>query len=117
MDFRISSCSTETIQQGTILEYRLKVRGLPTKWRSLIREWNPPHHFVDEQLHGPYRRWHHKHSFEALVAEDGGPRTRVLDQVDYAVPGGKIIERLFVRGQLDGIFSYRHKVLGEVLGA
>ena len=102
MSFRITSCSTPEIEEGTILEYALKVRGMPMKWISRISVWEPPFRFVDEQLHGPYRRWYHEHTFE-----DVGGRTRIGDNVDYAVPGGRLVERLFVRRDLKQIFQYR----------
>ncbi len=106
MHFRIEGASTTEIQEGTILDYALKVRGMPMKWRSLIREWNPPHSFIDEQLVGPYRRWIHLHTFEAE-----GEGTRIADHVDYAVPGGKWVEKLLVQPELRRIFDYRQKFL------
>ena len=106
MSFRITSCSTPEIEQGTILEYALRVRGLPMKWVSQITVWEPPFRFVDEQLHGPYRRWHHEHTFD-----DHDDRTRIGDLVDYAVPGGRLIEKLLVRRDLAKIFQYRFETL------
>ncbi|MFT4648110.1 MAG: ligand-binding SRPBCC domain-containing protein [Planctomycetota bacterium] len=110
MQFRIVGCSTPEIEEGTVLDYALKVRGMPTKWRSLIREWNPPHSFIDEQLVGPYRRWIHLHTFEAQ-----GSGTLIGDHVDYAVPGGKLIEKLLVQPELRRIFDYRQHSLPKLL--
>lgn len=92
--------------EGTLIDYRLKIHGLPLRWRTRIAVWDPPHRFVDDQLEGPYRWWHHEHRFEAVA---GG--TRVYDQVDYGVPGGWPIHGLFVRRQLRRIFHYRHATL------
>ena len=72
----------------------------------------PPHRFVDDQLRGPYRWWHHEHVFEAV--EDG---TRAVDRVDYAPTGGRLANRLLVQRDLERIFAYRQLVLRDVLGA
>ena len=91
---------------GTKIDYRLKLHGIPIRWQSEISEWQPPFRFVDRQLRGPYRLWHHLHTFES---KDGG--TLVRDQVDYAVPGGPIVHSLFVRRDLSRIFEYRRQQL------
>src|SRR6476660_6116148 len=74
------------IAAGTLIDYRLKIHGVPLRWQSRISVWEPPWRFVDEQTHGPYRRWHHQHEFEPA---DGGTVCR--DTVDYEVYGGSLI--------------------------
>ena len=96
---------------GTTIDYRLRLRGVPIRWRSEITRWDPPHGFVDEQRRGPYRKWIHEHRFRA---EDGG--TRVEDQVTYAVPGSALADRWFVRPELERIFDYRRRAISELLG-
>lgn len=92
---------------GALIDYRLRIHGIPWRWQSRISVWEPPYRFVDEQLHGPYRRWYHEHTFEAL-----GDHTLCRDVVDYAVPGGRLMHTLLVRRDLETIFSYRmHKLL------
>ncbi len=110
LHFRVLDCSTPTIAEGTTIDYRLRVHGLPLRWRSVIRSWEPPFRFVDEQLVGPYRTWVHLHTFRET--EDG---VRVGDRVDYAVPGGALIDRLFVRRDLKRIFDYRRERLASLL--
>jgi ligand-binding SRPBCC domain-containing protein len=98
---------------GTLIDYRLRVRGLPIRWRTRISVWEPPHRFVDEQLRGPYRLWHHEHLFEP---HEGGTVCR--DVVRYVPPGrwlAPLIDRLFVRRDVDRIFAYRAYRLGELL--
>lgn len=94
------------IRQGTRIDYRLRLHGLPIRWQSRIDVWGPPFRFVDVQTHGPYRRWRHEHLFEEVP---GG--TICHDIVDYAVPGGWLIERLFVRNDLQKIFQSRQRKL------
>ena len=95
---------------GTLIDYRLRLRGLPFRWRTEILDWNPPHSFVDNQVRGPYLRWHHTHEFHEV---NGG--TRCTDRVLYRVLGGALIQRLFVQGDVERIFQYRQARLQELL--
>jgi ligand-binding SRPBCC domain-containing protein len=79
-------------------------------WRSVISVWDPPRRFVDEQLKGPYRWWRHEHLFI-----DQGDETLILDRVEYGVPGGRLVNRLFVVAELRGVFEFRRKKLRELL--
>lgn len=99
------------MREGTLIDYRLRVHGIPLKWRSEITVWEPPHRFVDEQRRGPYRRWVHEHRF---LKVDGG--TRVEDRVDYAVLGGRLIQ-LVVAPDLRRIFNYRQDRLPALFEA
>lgn len=96
---------------GTLIDYRLRVRGLPLRWRSEITAWEPPYRFVDEQRRGPYYHWHHEHLFESV---EGG--TLVRDEVTYQAPGGIIVNRLLVAPDLRRVFEYRRKALIETFG-
>ena len=93
---------------GTLIDYQLRLRGLPVRWQSRISVWEPPFRFVDEQVRGPYRHWHHEHIFEDV---DGGTLCR--DVVDYAVPGGRMIDALIVRPDVRKIFQFRQQKLSE----
>ena len=108
--FRVENCSTPTIGEGTTIDYRLRIRGIPLRWRSRIGAWRPPFEFVDEQVVGPYRRWVHHHAFREVP---GG--VRVEDRVEYAVPGGALVERFFVRPDLERIFDHRQASLQALL--
>ena len=77
------------MEAGTMIDYKLQLHGLPVGWRSKISEWQPPLRFVDEQVKGPYRCWHHLHTFEEI---NGG--TLVSDIVHYAMPLGFILHPL-----------------------
>jgi hypothetical protein len=98
---------------GTVIDYRLHVHRVPIRWTSRIEEWEPGREFVDRQLRGPYRLWHHRHSF---AAHNG--RTEVCDQVSYALPLGRLGELahpLFVRRDLERIFAFRHEAVERQL--
>ncbi|MFK7818867.1 MAG: SRPBCC family protein [Planctomycetaceae bacterium] len=109
LHFRITTPMPIEIGEGTLIDYRLRLRFIPIKWRTLISEWVPNQRFVDEQLKGPYRLWHHTHEFQPV--EDG---TLVTDTVRYRVPGGSLVEKLFVRNDLRRIFEYRYAALERI---
>ncbi|CAN5852592.1 hypothetical protein BH11PLA1_BH11PLA1_12270 [soil metagenome] len=102
LKFHIVSPRPIQMKVGTLIDYTLRLHGIKFRWRSRISVWEPGIRFIDEQVRGPYRQWIHEHTFQAVP---GG--TRVTDHVRYAVPGGALINRLFVRPQLDMIFRHR----------
>jgi ligand-binding SRPBCC domain-containing protein len=115
LNFHVQKKSTEKIMAGTLIDYTLKIHGLPAKWRTLIETWEPPNRFVDSQVSGPYARWHHTHSFEALA---GG--TLMTDRVHFRLPVGPL-GRLFglwlVKKDVNEIFRYRQKVIKELFAS
>ena len=94
---------------GTLIRYRLRLRGIPIRWTSEITHYEPPQRFVDEQRQGPYRLWMHEHDFEDL-----GASTLVRDRVHYAVWGGPLVARFLVRPDLERIFEFRRKALEKI---
>jgi ligand-binding SRPBCC domain-containing protein len=111
LHFRILTPAPVEMRPGALIDYRIRIRGLPVAWRTRIAEWAPPHRFVDEQLKGPYLEWVHTHTFRA---HEGG--TLMDDHVRYRVPGGTLVNRLFVQRELRAIFRYRLEALREVFG-
>ncbi|MHC5064719.1 MAG: SRPBCC family protein [Planctomycetota bacterium] len=112
LSFSILTPAPIEMRVGARIDYKIRVHGMPMRWRSEISVWDPPHRFVDEQLKGPYKLWHHEHSFQSV---DGG--TSISDLVQYRGRGGvlePLIHKLFVRRDLDKIFSYRLKRLAEL---
>ncbi len=109
--FEVLTPGPIAMARGTLIDYRIKVHGLPVRWRTEIAEWDPPRRFVDVQLSGPYRLWHHTHSFEETP---GGTLCR--DSVRYWPRGGRLVDRLFVRRDVARIFEYRTRRLKEILG-
>ncbi|MBK7932601.1 MAG: SRPBCC family protein [Pyrinomonadaceae bacterium] len=114
LNFHILTPQPIDIKQGTLIDYKLKMRGIPIKWRTEISVWEPPYRFVDQQLRGAYRQWIHTHTFTELS------RTQTLmeDEVRYRLPIEPLgdIAHFFVKSELDYIFDYRQKVVAEMLG-
>jgi len=99
---------------GTIIQYRLKLHGLGVDWLTRIEEWEPDVRFVDQQLLGPYRLWHHTHAFEA---RDSG--TLMRDTVRYAMPlwpFGELAMPL-VRRDLKQIFDFRRDSVEQLIAS
>jgi len=110
LKFRILTPAPIEMKVGALIDYQLRLRGFPIKWRTEIMEWNPPHGFTDIQLRGPYLKWIHNHQF---FADRGG--TQVNDTIRYVVPGGSIINRFFVKPDLEQVFAYRRKLISQIL--
>ena len=99
------------IGRGVLIDYRLRIHGVPLRWQSEISRWDPPVSFVDEQRKGPYRRWVHTHTF---VEERGG--TRVGDSVEFEVPFAWLAGG-FVMRDVKKIFAFRQQALVAIFGA
>ena len=82
LGFRVLTPAPIELRVGALIEYRLRLRGLPLAWLTRIEDWTPGVRFVDAQLAGPYRLWHHTHEF----APDGAGGTLMRDTVRYALP-------------------------------
>jgi ligand-binding SRPBCC domain-containing protein len=113
--FQVLAASTPSLQSGTLIDYRLHLHGVPVRWQSRIEEWAPGRRFVDVQVRGPYRLWHHTHEFEP---RDGG--TVIRDVVRYSLPLeplGSLIAGGTVRRDLARIFDFRHETVRRLFDA
>ena len=105
LGFRVITPQPIEMRVGALIEYRLRLHGIPVSWLTRIEDWTPGVRFVDAQLAGPYRLWHHTHEFEA----DGDGGTLMRDTVRYALPYwplGEVAHPLVAR-DLAAIFDYR----------
>lgn len=100
------------MKEGALIEYVIRLNGIPFKWKTEITKWDPPHSFTDTQLKGPYKMWIHDHIFE-----DRGDETLMTDVVRYLSPGG-ILEiiphKLLVERKVREIFDFREKRFREL---
>jgi ligand-binding SRPBCC domain-containing protein len=107
MNFKPCSHLPNTIYKGLKLQYKLKpLWGVPILWETLIQEYNPIESFVDIQTKGPYRLWHHKHTFKAISENE----TLMIDAVEYTLPlgiVGKTLMHRLVRNKIIDLFNFR----------
>jgi ligand-binding SRPBCC domain-containing protein len=114
LNFKILGVKPQPVQQGTLINYSLRVHGIPLRWTSEITEWEPPHHFVDLQLRGPYKLWRHEHRFEA---REGG--TLIADTINLALPLGflgQLAYKIKVKSDIEKIFAFRKEKIRALFG-
>lgn len=110
--FQVRGVSTAELREGTCIDYRLSIHGVPLRWQSRIERWDPPRSFADVQIKGPYKLWHHTHEFEPW---NGG--TIVRDRLCYRLPLGTIgglVAGGLVGRDLEAIFAFRRKKMQEL---
>jgi len=113
--FRVLGLSTPVIGAGTLIDYRLKLNGIPIAWQTRIDAWDPPRRFIDLQAKGPYTLWHHTHDFIPL-----GAGTLMRDTVRYRLPAGwlgALVSGSKVAGDVERIFDFRSRKIDERFGA
>ncbi|CAN5300898.1 SRPBCC family protein [soil metagenome] len=112
LHFRILTPQPVPMREGTLVDYKLRLFGVPLRWRARISSWQPPTGFVDEQLHGPYRLWEHTHRFH-----EDGDKTIIEDVVRYEPPFWPFSEVLhpLIRLQLKRIFQFRQSAVRSCL--
>lgn len=114
LHFRILTPRPIRMAPGVLIDYRIRISGLPVRWTTLIERYEPPGLFTDVQVRGPYRRWHHLHEFHAE-----GAGTRMRDVVDYElpqVPCRGILHRAWVAPRLETIFDFRRDLIAARFG-
>lgn len=113
--FVLERCEAGPMYEGQIITYLIRLAPLVrVRWVTEIKAVAELSAFIDEQRSGPYKFWHHRHSFEEVA---GGVLMR--DRVNYAVgfgPIGELAHLLFVRRKLETIFAHRRAILAERFG-
>lgn len=114
LNFKFLSKPPAVMHPGTVIDYQIRLYGIPVHWRTRIEVVEPPNKFVDVQEKGPYALWRHSHTFRAA----GERQTEMTDRVEYALPLGPLGEvayYLFVARSLREIFDYRTRELAAIM--
>jgi ligand-binding SRPBCC domain-containing protein len=110
--FRDLTPDARPMRPGMRVTHEIKWFGIPQRWETLIEEYDPPHGFLDTQVRGPYKCWHHRHTFEETA--EG---TLMRDELRYELPFGPlgaVTHWLIVKRQLNRIFDYRGRKIMEL---
>jgi ligand-binding SRPBCC domain-containing protein len=109
----LSEQIAEVMYPGMIINYRISpFKGVKFRWTTEIVHCVYKEYFVDEQRFGPYAFWHHRHHFEQKA-----DHVLMIDEVNYALPFGilgRIMQSLYIKKKLEGIFNYREKKIREI---
>jgi hypothetical protein len=114
MKFKILTPSPIEMKEGALIDYTVRILGLPIRWRTLITKYDPPDIFVDQQLKGPYSLWHHTHTFTKISDNE----TLIKDIVVYSIPFGfigRVVHSIYIKKELEKIFSYRKNKIVDLL--
>lgn len=115
LGFRILTPSPVKMEKGTPIDYTIRLLGIPVRWTTLITDYRPPFFFADSQIRGPYARWDHTHTFQAVP--EG---VLMTDQVLYSIPLGllgRLANTLFVKKKLEHIFNHRAEMVARLFPA
>jgi len=110
------------LEAGSVLDFSVRILGVPRRWRVIIREWDPPYRFVDAQLWGPFARWEHRHRFLEGPEREGAPGpegTWVEDRLTYRLPAGplgRVADALFAGRRIARLLALRERRVRELLG-
>lgn len=97
---------------GIKIGARVELRVGVFRWVALHTAYEKNRRFEDRQIQGPFAKWVHRHEFEP-----DGTGTRLTDRIEYQLPGGPVVNRLFgwiVKPGLVNMFSHRHWVTKEI---
>jgi uncharacterized protein len=111
LNFKVEGKNTDSLKTGTLIDYSLKLHGIPLRWKTRINAFENQKMFIDEQLNGPYKKWVHTHEFITV-----GKGTLVVDEIIYKIPMGllgNIFAAAIIKKDLSNIFNYRQQVIGQ----
>lgn len=107
----------DVLEAGSNIELSVRPFGVGPRWRitSLITERTTDdgsRMFRDVMESGPFPEWEHTHQFFA-----DGSGTRLLDRVEYRLPGGRLGREISPLGRLgfEPMFRGRHRTTKSLL--
>ncbi|MBT3589663.1 MAG: SRPBCC family protein [Candidatus Marinimicrobia bacterium] len=115
LDFKILTPPPIEMKKGALIDYIIRIFKAPIHWQTLITSYEPPYKFVDKQIKGPYKYWHHTHTFV-----EGSDGVEIHDEIQYSVPFGiigKLLHAIWIKNNLNYIFEYRREVIHNLFNS
>ena len=114
MKFNILSQSSPNMEEGMLITYEIyPMLNIKTTWMTEITNVIKHKKFIDQQVKGPYKFWHHEHKFQ----EVSGNLVKMTDVITYIPPFGligDIANQLFLKKKLNNIFKHRSIALNKM---
>ncbi|MBB5805733.1 ligand-binding SRPBCC domain-containing protein [Saccharothrix ecbatanensis] len=104
----VDGVTSGRLRPGDTVTWQATHFGLRWRMTSRISAFDPPRFFVDEQVRGPFKRWHHAHHFDP----DGHGGTVMRDVIDFAAPLGPLgiaAERLVLNRYMPRLINLRNE--------
>jgi len=116
MKFKILSRSDAgDMYPGMIITYRLSpLFKMQVKWTTEITQVKEKVYFIDNQIKGPYKIWHHEHRFKSI-----NQGIEMEDILYYNLSWGifgRFAHQSFIRQKVHEIFNFRAKKIKELFG-
>ncbi|WP_144714870.1 SRPBCC family protein [Curtobacterium pusillum] len=111
----VDGTTSGTIGLGETVTWRARHFGVVWRMTSRVTALEAPHRFVDEQVRGPFARFHHEHRFEPSARG-----TRMVDEITFRAPLGPLgllAERLALARYLPHLIRERNASLAAELQA
>jgi ligand-binding SRPBCC domain-containing protein len=112
MRFRITNGPGRALREGDLIDYEIRILGIPLHWRTRVTAWRENEMFADVQERGPYRKWLHTHTFREVAAG-----VEMHDRVEYEVPLGwlgQLAAGWWVTREVQAIFAYREQAIAQI---
>ena len=116
LNFKILSKSDAgEMYPGMIITYTLSpLFHISINWATEISQVKEYKYFIDNQIKGPYKIWHHEHHFKET--EQG---VEMRDILYYEIPYGfvgRFLHKLIIGKKVNEIFNYREQKIKELFG-
>jgi len=114
MHFSILSKSNLEMEEGMLIAYKISpFLDIKTTWITMITNVKKHEKFIDQQVMGPYKFWHHEHKFQVISSN----KVKMTDIITYIPPFGflgDIANELFLKKKLNNIFDFRNIILNNM---
>ncbi|GGL57644.1 hypothetical protein GCM10014719_68850 [Planomonospora parontospora subsp. antibiotica] len=108
--------TTGGLKLGDTVTWQARHFGIRWRMTSTISAYDRPGHFVDQQVSGPFKRWHHAHYFRPY-GHGGTAMSDVIEFVAPLGPLGRIAELLALRRYMPHLIRVRNRYIRQVAEA